>query len=199
MRQRLMTQWRPSGWRQVLAILAGLIAFGSVLLCSGCQRRPVAPALRDDPVYQNDREGVRFLVPEGWKQYAKAEVPSGKVDKERLLVQYKHLFERKVGVEFEVSLADLPPSTDLSDYLAAPSHGGKNWRQKGPVEKLDVNGVAAERFVFTGRVDRGEMIKEVVVFQRNGRFYFFTGLFAAADKNARAQVRAAVDSTKWKK
>jgi hypothetical protein len=53
--------------------------------------------------------------------------------------------------------------------------------------------------VFTGRVGRDEMIKEVVVFPQRGRFYFFTGLFAAADKNARAQVRAAAESTKWKK
>jgi hypothetical protein len=166
---------------------------------NGCRGRPVAPVLRNDPVYQNDREGFRFLVPEGWKQYAKADLPSGKVEREHLLVQYRHLLPGKVGGEFEVSLADLPATTDLSAYLVDPSYGGRNWKQNGPVEKLEVNGVAAQRFVFAGRVDRDQMTKEVVVFRRGERTYFFTGLYATADKQARGQVRAAVESTKWKK
>src|SRR2546423_15656230 len=76
------------GLKPALFWWGGLLALCALLLL-GCDSKPRAPALMDDPVYQNDREGFRFLVPDGWKQHARAEVPPGKSEKERLLVQYR--------------------------------------------------------------------------------------------------------------
>src|SRR5438034_9828111 len=91
----------------------------------GCRSEPQAPVLRNEPVYQNDTEGFRFLTPEGWRQHAKVNVPAGKLDKERLLVQYVRLVAAERGASLDVSMADLPTSTDLATYLAGPSGGAK--------------------------------------------------------------------------
>src|SRR5262245_41969592 len=91
------------------------LAWGVFL--AGCDSRPRAPVLRDDPVYQNDQEGFRFLAPDGWSQSMRGEVPPGKVDKERSLVEYRRK-KGSAGASLRVSLADLPTSTDLAAYLA---------------------------------------------------------------------------------
>jgi hypothetical protein len=150
-------------------------------------------------VYQNSREGFRFLVPEGWKIQAKSEVPAGKADKERMLVQYTYAPDRQTAVEFEITLADLPPSTNLAAYLAEPTYGSRDWRQVGRVESLSIGGKDAERYVFTGHAGRRTMTKEVTVFRRENRSYFFTGLYASSDKRARSLLHNAVESVKWKK
>src|SRR5689334_14831576 len=93
-------------------------------LLAGCNSRPRAPALRDDPVYQNDREGFRFLAPEGWTQSARTEVPPGKVKTETPLVDYRRT-KGEGRAALRVSLADLPESTDLESYLSGPSYGVK--------------------------------------------------------------------------
>jgi hypothetical protein len=174
----------------------GLTAVCAAFL-PGCGGGPRAPALQDDPVYQNDQEGFRFLAPPDWTQHAKAAVPSGPVTKERMLVQYKRLRGGK-GALLEISLVDLPTSTDLQKYLAGPAFGANHWLLAAPVEKLEVDSVAADRLIFQARVEKAEMTKEVVAFRRGERVYFFTGIFAAGDKTAREQVRRAVGSTVWK-
>ncbi len=89
-----------------LTSLARAVLFvGLVLLFSGCRSRPRAPLLRDDPVYQNDREGFRFLAPEGWTQSSRSEVPPGKITKELSLVDYRRKTGK--GASFLVTLADL--------------------------------------------------------------------------------------------
>lgn len=168
----------------------------ALLVGCGCSG-PRAPALSDETVYHNSRENFRFLVPEGWAQQAKEDVPSGKVEKERLLVQYQRLTADKPAV-LEASLADLPESTDWGDYLAGPSFGASQWRQSSPAEPIEVNGVSAVRFDFSGKLHGTATIKEVVVFRRGERVYFFTGIFPAKDTEAREQVRRAVASVIWK-
>src|SRR5438128_11020385 len=103
-----------------------------VLLALGCRDQPQAPALRNEPVYQNDTEGFRFLTPEGWRQHARVNVPPGKLEKERLLVQYVRLSSEK-GASIDVSMADLPTTVDLTEYLAGPSGGVKSWRLARPI------------------------------------------------------------------
>jgi hypothetical protein len=174
----------------MMAAWAGLVL--------GCGSGPRAPALRDDPVYQNEREGFRFLVPEGWKQHAKAEVPPRKYPKDILLVEYKHLVPGK-GALLQVSLADLPKGTDLTTFLASPAFGVKDWKPTAGMEGLQVDGGPATRLVFTGRLGPQEMTREVVVFRRGERVYFFTGLYNTGDTESRDQVRRAVASTLWKK
>src|SRR5205807_3959401 len=64
---------------------------------------PHAPALRSEPVYNNTREGFRFVAPEGWSQVAKADLPPGPVEKERLLVRYQ---AATGGGAMEVTIVD---------------------------------------------------------------------------------------------
>jgi hypothetical protein len=166
-------------------------------LLAGCRPRPRAPDLNDAPVYENDREGFRFMVPEGWSQYARSELPPGKLDKERLLVQYRRTKSEKEAT-LEVSAADLSPSTDLANYLAAPAFGVKDWKLKPSPESVEVNGVAGTRYDFAGRVGKEEMTREVVAFRRGERVYFFTTLFFTKDTTAQEQSRRAVSRILWK-
>jgi len=167
------------------------------LVALGCSRQPQAPVLRNEPVYENETEGFRFVTPEGWQLHAKVDEPPGKLDKERLLVQYVRLGSEK-GASLDVSMADLPPTTDLAHYLAGPSGGAKSWHLKSPAESMRVGGVPAERFLFTGRMVKEDAIKEVVAIRRGERVYFFTAYLAPGDTKAQQQVRRTVESTLWK-
>jgi hypothetical protein len=166
-------------------------------LLPGCRSRPRAPALDNAPVYQNDREGFRFVAPEGWTQLARADVPPGKLAKERLLVQYRRLNAPREAT-FEVSVADFSPSTDLADYLAAPAYGSKDWKLQSAPEPAEVNGVAGTRYDFTARVGKDDMTREVVAFRRGERVYFFTTVFFTKDATAQEQGRRAVARILWK-
>ncbi len=164
---------------------------------AGCNPRPHAPALDNAPIYQNDREGFRFLLPEGWSQGIRADVPAGKAQKERVLVAYLHPSAEQTAV-LEVTLADLPETLDLTAYLAEGSNGVTAWRLQSGPESLEVHGTPARRWAFTGRSGKYERIKEVVAIRRGERTYFFCGLFAPTDTTARDQVRRAVGSIIWK-
>jgi hypothetical protein len=153
--------------------------------------------LRNDPVYQNDREGFRFLVPEGWRQTARTDLPPGRYPIDKQLVEYRLATAGK-GVLLQVSLADLPESTNLAELLGAPTLNVKDWRPVGAAEPLEVNGKSGVRLVFTGHLGKDEMIREVVTFRRGERVYFFTGMFGRTNTTARDQMRQAVVSTTWK-
>jgi hypothetical protein len=124
-------------------------------------------------------------------------VPPGKLDKERLLVQYRRLDPGK-DATLEVTAADLEPSTDLAARLAGPGFGVQEWRLQPPPEPLDVNGVAGVRYDFAGRSGRDEMTREVVAFRRGGRVYFFTVVSLKKDATAREQFRRAVNGILWR-
>lgn len=166
-----------------------------VLALAGCQPKPRAPVLRDGPVYQNNREGFFFLVPDGWTQTARSELPPGKLDRERLLVSY---VSSGKAVEFEVSLADLPPTVDLASYLEGPGFGVTQWKPLKAPEAVEIGGRPATRYVFAGQSAREKMTKEVVVFRKDDRAYFFTGVYLASGDKARGQIGRAVASISWK-
>jgi hypothetical protein len=175
----------------------GILLLGSVLF-AGCTPKPQAPALRNDPVYQNDREGFRFLVPDGWMMVAASNYPPGPATKNRLLVQYRSKAQDSPAT-FEVDMIDLPTSTDLAAYLAGPSFGVQKWQRTGATEAVQTSGLSGERYDFVGRMGgKGQVTKEVVVFRRGDRCYLFIGLFPPKDTIARDQVRQAVTSTAWK-
>lgn len=169
----------------------------AVVLVAGCSSRPHAPALLDEPVYLNAREGFRFRVPEGWKQYAKADVPPGKADKDRLLVAYRQISAGTVA-ELEVSLVDLPVETDLEKYLSGRSYGVEKWQLATAAEHIEINNVPAVRLSFVGRSGKEKMAKEAVVFRRLERAYLFVGVYRAVDDKARDAIRDAVASVMWK-
>jgi hypothetical protein len=174
----------------------GLIA--ALLLACSCQPRPRAPALLDEPVYQNEREGFRFLVPEGWSMSARSDLPPGPADKERLLVQYRRSTADRPAT-FEVSMADLPEGTDLAAYLGGPAFGAERWKPSAAPQPLQVGGADATRFRFTARVDGADLAREVTAVRRGGRIYFFTVLAPPADTTAPEQVRRAVGRIVWTK
>ena len=137
------------------------------------------------------------MVPEDWSQYARSDLPPGKLDKERLLVQYRRVKSAKEAT-FEVSAADLPPSADLADYLAAPAFGSKDWKLRSSPEPLEVDGVPGTRYDLTARVGKEDMTREVVAFRRGERVYFFTTVFFTKDATAQEQARRAVSRLLWR-
>jgi hypothetical protein len=167
------------------------------LVAAGCNDRPRAPAILDEPVYQNDREGFRFLAPQGWTQHTRAELPPGKLEQERLLVAYR---QREAGspADLEVAAVDLPESADLTAYVAAASHGVRQWRLVGKPEQFQVNRVSAIRTTLTGKQGEQLMTKEVVSFRRGERVFFFTSFYAPTDSKSRDALRQAVGSVMWK-
>jgi hypothetical protein len=191
---------RPAPRGTFLALVAvALVAGGGVAaaLMAGCRSGPHAPALSNEPVYQNSQEGFRFLAPETWTQYAKAALPPGKVDKERLLVGYRCLPPDKPA-QLEVSRADLPPDTNLTEYLGKAAFSSDKWRVKGAPEEVSINGVLAVRTTLVARSGREEMVREVVAFRRGERVYFFSGLYPAGDTKAREEIRRSVGSVIWR-
>jgi hypothetical protein len=183
-------RWVPTTPATLLAACAFLLA--------GCGSRPRAPVLRDDPVYQNDREGFRFLAPEGWTVSARSEVPPGKAETEHFLVDYRGRTGAR-GAAFRVSLADLPASTDLAAYLAGRSFGVAEWKQTAPPEEVAVGSATGVRYHFSGRSGKEEMAREVVAVRRGERVYFFTALYGPKDTAVRDELRRVVESVIWKK
>jgi hypothetical protein len=172
------------------------IPLALVALALGCDERPRAPSLQNEPVYQNSREGFRFLVPQGWTLHARGELPSGKLDRERMLVSYE-LLQTDKPATFQVTAADLAAETDLIKYLSGMAFGITDWQVKLPVEDLDNDSQHGRRYTFA-RASRGSPeIREVVVFRRGERAYFFSAMFPKSDAKAREQIRRAIESLVW--
>jgi hypothetical protein len=163
---------------------------------AGCGPPLSAPPLHDDSIYKNAHAGFRFNRPEGWKMVARGEVPSGPVEGERMLVEYKCLTCAK-GAGLEVTVTSFPPSTSLADYVKANTLTGEKWRLGGPVEEFTINGVAAVRLQFAMGKSKEEITREIVAFRREDRVYFFKGFYASSDTSARKDIRAAVESIVW--
>ena len=168
----------------------------AIALIAACDSRPRAPALIDSPVYQNNREGFRFLVPDGWIQTASSVLPP-KLEGEVILVQYTMRTPIR-GAMVEVLCFDEAQPSDLAEYHAGPSHGQKNWGLLEPSRTIKVHGTPAERLVYAAQVGTEKMVKEVVAFRRKQRVYSFVGLYWVADNKAPQQLRRAVESTVWK-
>jgi hypothetical protein len=187
----------PRGHRKQAIILAAAFACVCAALAAYFVTRtgsPKAPALRAEPVYQNSREGFRFVAPEGWVQVAKSEPPRGEAKTERLLVRY----ETAGGVgpaTMVVAFIDFPESTDLAKYLSVPSYGVSDWQLVGVAEPITIQSVSATRWTFRSR----QYSKEVVVFQRQQRFYFFTIIAPPAGNAARDLAMKSIDGVVWMK
>src|SRR5579871_947279 len=121
-----------------------------VAVLLGCQPKPKAPALIDEPVFQSD-EGFRFLVPEGWLMSARASVPPRPLDKERLLDQYRRTRGDNLAT-LDVSVMDLPEDTDMVNYLSTPAFSARQWKQTGQAESMEIGGAQGTRYRFNASI-----------------------------------------------
>lgn len=163
---------------------------------AGCDSRPSAPPLQDGPIYQNSREGFRFVPPEGWKQRARGEVPAGKIASERLLAEYKCMTCTKPA-SVEISVADVPESVPLHEYVKTHLAVADQLRLTGKPETFEINGAPAVRVVYSMRLGKDEMLRAITAFRRGERVYFFTGIYMASDPKSRKEIQTAIDSVVW--
>jgi hypothetical protein len=177
----------------------GALAF-LIIFPAGCEERLKAPPLvQGEAVYYNRRERFRLEPPSGWSQQSRVEFPPGRYETERVLVKYKRLDVRGPAF-FRASLIDLPESTTPVEYLEKRPGGPEKWQIGRKTESVSVGGITGTLVTYTGIWEEGEkedVVKEVVAVRRGERVYFFTGIFAASDKTARALVRKAVNSVVW--
>jgi hypothetical protein len=174
----------------------GVAALLLLTLFVGCNSQPKAPALEDGPVFYDRQQGIRFLVPPRWTQSVHAVVPPGRLDAERIIVEYK--LPTAKAASFEVSCVDLDKGAKLDDYVAAHVPGAANWKLTKPGQPCQINGVDAERMTLIGYPRLPDpFTREVVAFRRADRVYFFTGIFASSDKRAAEQIHQAVESVIW--
>ena len=198
-------QFRTSGLSTSTALeghRTGLLLFLLLVLTvatNGCgSGTPRAPALSNDPVYNNRREGFRFLVPDGWNQQASSVLPLGKLEGENLLVKYT-IKSPEGGAYLEVICFDASVKRDLHRYHAGESHGLRRWDSKADPEEMKFEGKSGHRYIYQGQMNKRSMTKEVVVFRRGERVYSFIGLFWSDDTKGQQQIRRAVKSVKWTK
>ncbi|MFL5244711.1 MAG: hypothetical protein ACJ8FY_21625 [Gemmataceae bacterium] len=157
---------------------------------------PRAPTLKNELDFQSAEEGFRFRAPNGWiRTSIGGKYPSGTAAQERKLVAYTKKGAHPASLE--VSYIDLPPETDLGTRLAEASFGQPAWKQTAAATPLTVAGVDGNRYVFSAGSGSSEMVKEVVVFRRGERVFFFTGLFHGSDLGSQQQIRRALETLAW--
>jgi hypothetical protein len=182
---------RQGSWPRTAALAVTLVLFAI-----GCSRKPRPPRLQKDAsVYYNPHDGFQFQVPAGWSENARAD-PRVQHAHEQRLVKYKRLAAKPAFLE--VSVVDLPESTNVSDYLTEHSVG-KEWQRLAETKELTVDRFPATQDAFVGYWDREKIIKEIVAVRQGKRVYFFTGSYPAADTEARDEIREAVASIVWTK
>ena len=182
--------------RKTIRTLVATVGLCFAVGLSGCEGRPQAPVLRDSPVYRNEAEGMRFLVPDGWIQTASTLLPEGPLEGEAFLVRYR-INTPEPGAMLQIECAPDRPDVNLAQHHAAPSYRVESWSASGRSQSLTIGGADAQRLIYSGEVAGRKMTKEVVCFRRRGRIYSFVGLFWATDDKAREQIRRAVESTIW--
>ena len=172
------------------------IALALLTCLLGCDSRPKAPVLRDAPVYENDAEGFRFLVPKGWIQTASAVLPPERLEGEVVLVTYRMRTSEKTAL-VEVLCFDRE-NVDLQQYHAEPSHGVADWRIVSPLSQRTIHGMPAEHCLYRGTIEKEVICKEVYAFRRGARVYSFIAFYWESDQNAREEVRQAMESIVWR-
>ena len=170
-------------------------ALACTLSVVGCGSKPSAPAIQDSAVYENNQEGLTFLVPKGWSCSASATLPAA-IEGEMVLAQWR-MSSPEQGASVEILCFDDVQQSDLQKYHEQASHAVEKWTASQEPEKLQIHGVDATRHAYTGLMNRSEMTKEVVCFRRGNRVFSFIGLFVVEDEKAQQQLRRAVGSTRW--
>jgi hypothetical protein len=172
-----------------------ILLFG-LLGVTACSDTPRAPTLSNSPVYQNDNEGFRFLIADEWKMSSRGEVPPGKVDVQRVLVQYQRQFPSKPAT-IEVSRIDSKSLPELEAMLREISHGIPSWQPNDNSKPLEVSGVGGTQLLFRGQTGKATMTKQVVIVPRGEKNYLFTAIYREGDESARNHFQNLLASVVW--
>ncbi len=159
----------------------------------GCGSKPQAPVLRSAPFYQNDSEGFRFLVPEGWQQTASALLPPGDFEDEVYLVRYSMKTPERGAMMVVLVMQEKSP-INMTEHLSGPSFRVMNWKPEADPESLNINGFEIEHHVLLGKIGERTLTKDVYVFRNAGRIYSFIGLYWNQDSYGRQQILRAINS-----
>lgn len=167
-------------------------------LLAGCAPKPRAPALETGPVYENAKEGVQFVVPEGWVQFARSDTPPGKLTHPVMLVNYQ-IPNPGRQTELELNVVDLPADADVAAYFTEHAFGSSRWDPKGPPQSLQVGGAQAARYRYARRDGKTEFVREVVAVRRGERVFLFIYAAPAGDDTSPDQWRQLLASVRWTK
>jgi hypothetical protein len=177
--------------------LVRLLFFLLLVAGWGCSERPRAPALEDSTVYQNDQEGFRFLVPEGWSQQSKSAIPPGRLTRELVLVEYRR-YQTQPPAALQVSIQDLASDLPLGPLLAGSRAQNTDWHLVGNPVQAKVGVRVGQRFILEGKGPGGPQTREVIAVRKGDRVYFFTGIFNTPDHTSRDLVRQTFANVVWK-
>lgn len=181
----------PRGVGHMLVVVGVWMIF--LAGCGGIQ----PPVLEQNlEVFRDEIEGFSFRPPEGWLQQSRANVPRREQrNQERMLVKYNRGSGKQPSV-FQVSAVDLPTDTDFTAYLDK-ALGKTEKRTTSKPEDVQVGGLSGKRETYSTKWDREAVTKEIVSVRRGPRVYFFTGVYAPTDKQAKDTIRKILESVEW--
>lgn len=169
----------------------------ATLFCTGCERGPAAPELRNSPVYSNRLEGFRFLVPDGWNQSASSNLPQGDLETEAFLVRYS-LPTSESGAQVQVlCFQDKSGDANLVEHHTLPAFGITNWTLEGEPRIEAVGNREGSWLYYKGINGNKTLGKEVLCFRKGDRVYSFVGTFGETDEKARQAIQRAFASVIW--
>jgi hypothetical protein len=175
-----------------------IVLLGTLFAAVGCNSRPHAPALLNEPIYQDDQAGFRLEIPNDWIIYAKSNLPpSEPLPEERKLVGYRLTRAEKPAM-FEISCMNLQEGADLSAYFTRHGAGPSPWHREGTPESIMLGTMPAQRLVFLTGAGAGAQRKEIVAIRSGSRTYFFTLVSAPTDTETRDSVRRRLAGMSWK-
>ena len=175
-----------------------LLALPLIVLACGCSDRPQAPPLTDEAVFQDDRVGLRFLVPAGWVVQSRAVVPDGPLSRTIIVASYRGPAGQRPPT-LEVLAADVPADANLERWLAERGSGSEAWAPRPPIRTVTINGAEATQFGQSRVKGTDELRRAVTAFRRGPRVYYFVVRHTAADPNVADAVRTTIDSITWAK
>lgn len=174
-------------------VFAGL----SLLALCGCSRGPVAPELRDSPVYRNRLEGFRFLVPDGWSQTASSNLPPGDLETELFLVRYSVRSPEPNAQVQVLCFQDKGSDASVAEHHSRPAFGVSEWKLEGESRTEIIGRQEGTWLYYTGPSGKAVMAKEVLCFRKRDRVYSFVGTFWQTDEKARQAIQRAFKSVVW--
>jgi hypothetical protein len=162
----------------------------------GCTTRPRAPVLDRNSVYTDSHSGLRFLVPEGWTQQARTDLPAGPIRRgEVTLVLYRSFGTNSAS--FEVSCRDIDEDVDLGEFLGKRKRSGSAWTRVGSATPVECGGKSASRYILEGKPRDTKLTMEVTVLRQGKRVYFLAGTYPAGDSVRRGEIQQFFKDLTW--